>query len=112
MAHQPLCGTGTWVQAQQSFLFFEMASAVQQITIPQHPPFHSICNAESRDRSFHRTVPHSVFGLRAMQSKTFPPFTGYELACLADLALIHTQQVQNLQISMTPKWNCIPLPMP
>lgn len=41
---------------------------------------------------FHRTE----FGLHAMQSKTFPPFTGYELACIADLALIHTRQVQNL----------------
>lgn len=47
MAHQPSCGAGTWVQAQQSFLFFGMASAVPASR--EHPPSHSICNAESRD---------------------------------------------------------------
>lgn len=48
MAHHPLCGTGTWVQAQQFFFFFGMASAVPASY--EHPPSHSICNADSRDR--------------------------------------------------------------
>lgn len=93
MAHHPLYGTGTWVQALQSFFFFGMASAVP--ASHEHPPSHSICNADSRDRDLFIDH-HAEFGLHAMQSKTSPPFTGYELACIADLALIHTQQVQNL----------------
>lgn len=112
VAHPSFCGAGTWVQAQQSFLFFGMAFAVPASC--GHPPSHSICHAENRDRSFHRAVHQAEFGLQmpCNGSKTFPPFTGYELTCLADLALIHTQQIQNLWISIMSTWNCILLPMP
>lgn len=104
MAHRPLCGAGTWVQAQQSFLFFGMASAVPASC--QHPS-HSLCNAESRDRDLFigQFIMLNLDSMPCNGSQTFPLFTGYELACLAYLALIHTQQVQNLQISITPTWN-------
>lgn len=76
---------------------------------------HLTASATQRvETSFHRAVHHAEFGLQmpCNGSKTFPPFTGYELACLADLALIHTQQIQNLWISVMSTWNCILLPMP
>ncbi|KAF4792429.1 hypothetical protein TURU_122063 [Turdus rufiventris] len=67
-------------------------------TVPassEHPPSHIISNAESRDRDLFigQFIMLSLDSMPCNGSETFPPFTGYELACLADLALICTQQV-------------------
>lgn len=73
MAHRSLCGAGTWGQAQQSFLFFGMASAVPASCEP--PPSHSVCHAESRDIFSYGSSSCWVWTPNAMQWKQdFPTF--------------------------------------